>query len=205
MAHTLFQKKSKQSLRKINIEDIGYPMDFRHTRSFSTSSTISTTSSTVSHSKPHAYDPLSLHPPLSFNTSPVIEEDESEVHHEHRQLSDSDYDDAESPLNYYFNNNNHSNNADHQRRSYDQTAQWPLKDWQPIPPALADVDEEQHTGQGTSRTSSSASSQRRPPKETLNQLNEFVQRGDWKRRGIVFGLDELALQEQARHFEVDPF
>lgn len=204
MAPTLFTKKSKNSLRgKINAEDIGYPTNFKHTRSMSTTSTCSTSSSMASHSKPHSFDPLSCHPPLAFNTSPVIQEDEGEKqndqgHHE----SGSDLDDLESPLDYYF-------NQDRRRRTYvyEQEQQWPLKDWQTIPPGLAKLDDQSHRRCTVPRTTSSSSttSQRRPPQILMSPLDEFVKRGEWKRRGIVFGLDNDGEDEQTRHFEVNPF
>lgn len=204
MVPTLFTKKSKHSLRsKINIEDIGYPTDFKHTRSMSTTSTCSTSSSTLSHSKPHSYDPLSCHPPLAFNTSPVIQEDDSEEQHdEEQQPSGSDCDDTDSPLEYYF-------TQDRRRRTYvyEQEQQWPLKDWQTIPPGLVNMSNEQHKRRTVPRTTSSSStaSPRRQPQDFISPMDEFVKRGDWKRRGIVFGLDDAAAEEQTRHFEVNPF
>ncbi|KAH6648758.1 hypothetical protein BKA67DRAFT_661708 [Truncatella angustata] len=167
----------------------------------STTSTISSSSSTVSHPEPHSFNPLSCHPPLSFNTAPVLEENEDELHQEQQQ-SGSDYDDPDSALDYYF-------NQDSRRRTYiyDQQSQWPLKDWQTVLPNPADPKEQdlkRHTLPRTN-TSSSNSSQRRPQRDFETPLESFVKRGEWKRRGIVFGLDSDAEDEQTRHFEVNPF
>ncbi|KAK6086069.1 hypothetical protein SCUP515_00429 [Seiridium cupressi] len=205
MAPTLFHKKSKVSLRDkpitVIINDHGY---VKHSRSMSTTSSISTSSSTLSsQSKSRSYDPLSLHPPLSFNTSPVIQEDEEEEeeHQNHEHQSNADYDDLESPLEYYF-------NQDKRRRTYvyDQNVQWPLKDWQSVPPGLATTDDNEMRRHTVPRTDSSSStlSQRRPLKETMSPLEAYVKRGEWKRRGIVFGLDETGEDEQTKHFEVNP-
>ncbi|KAF7535616.1 hypothetical protein G7054_g5236 [Neopestalotiopsis clavispora] len=216
MAPALFQKKSKLSLRDkpitVIINEHGYP---KHTRSMSTTSTASSTSSTTSHGhKLHTYDPLSLHPPLALNTSPVIDEEFDEEshqnaeqaqlqHQQHQQVSSS-YDDLDSPLDYYF-------NSDDRRRSYiyDQQAQWPLKDWQTVPSSAFDnsSDVEEMTRRTMPRTTSSSStvSQRRPQKQFTGPLDEFVKRGEWKRRGIVFGMDAEAVEDEASHFEVNPF
>ncbi|ETS84312.1 hypothetical protein PFICI_02337 [Pestalotiopsis fici W106-1] len=215
MAPVLFQKKSKLSLREkpitVIINEHGYP---KHTRSMSTTSTASTSSSTTSHGhKLHTYDPLSLHPPLSLNTSPVIDEEydeerrqsaeQSQLQHQQHQQVCSSYDDLDSPLDYYF-------NSDDRRRSYiyDQQSQWPLKDWQTVPSAMDNSsDEEDVTRRAMPRTTSSSStvSQRRPQKQFTGPLDEFVKRGEWKRRGIVFGMDAEAVEDESQHFEVNPF
>ncbi|OTA56854.1 hypothetical protein K449DRAFT_437700 [Hypoxylon sp. EC38] len=199
---TLFHKKSKSSLqgRKDSLDE-----QTLHTRKWSTSSTVSQTSSTASHDR--LYDPLSLHPPLSLNTSPHIipeyneamyrEDKEREhryfnhTHHAEDRLQDSvEY----SPVKGHF-----SRPSGGRPYVYNQSLQWPLKDWQTIPPGLAELD---------STTSSPAESPTRPttirrrPTDWMNDRDAVLKRGDWKRRGIVFQLDSDEEQEQEQHFEL---
>lgn len=82
---------------------------------------------------------------------------------------------------------------------YDQDTQWPLKDWQPIPPGLSEP----------SSTSSSAVSSptqldtpRRRNADWMNDTDVFVKRGPWKRQGIVFHLDQGDESWQEQHFEL---
>ncbi|KAI0142056.1 hypothetical protein BJ166DRAFT_503264 [Pestalotiopsis sp. NC0098] len=212
MAPVLFQKKSKLNLRDkpitVIINEDGYVP--KHTRSMSTTSTASTASSTTSHGhKLHTYDPLSLHPPLSLNTSPVIDEDYDEERRQSAEQSQlqqvsTSYDDLDSPLDYYFNN-------DDRRRTYvyDQQSQWPLKDWQSVPSGGVEhsADEEGLTRRTMPRTTSSSSteSQRRPQKQFTGPLDEFVKRGEWKRRGIVFRGESEEMDSESHHYEVNPF
>ncbi|KAI4870293.1 hypothetical protein F4820DRAFT_443412 [Hypoxylon rubiginosum] len=207
---TLFHRKSKSNLsgRNNSLDD---PATL-HARKWSTSSTVSQASSTTS-SHDRLYDPLSLHPPLSLNTSPHIipeyeedayrEDEEREsrffnqrLHHAGEHIRDAA---AYSPVqghNCYF----ARPAAGGKPYVYDQGVQWPLKDWQAIPPGLATL--------GSSAASSPASSPTRPadhrrrPTDWMNDGDALLKRGDWKRRGIVFhlGNDEEELQE--RHFEL---
>ncbi|KAI0883855.1 uncharacterized protein GGS22DRAFT_166248 [Annulohypoxylon maeteangense] len=199
---SLFSKKSKNNLqsRKDSIDE----QTTQHSRKWSTSSTASQASSTASHDR--LYDPLSLHPPLSLNSSPhmISEFDEArdEAEREHRffrqtqHVEDHLQDSTEySPIK--------SRNCYLRRPSearpyvYDQSGQWPLKDWQAIPPGLAEL-------------SSPASSAVVPPQPTnhrrptnwMHESDAMLKRGDWKRRGIVFHLDEETNQEQEQHFEL---
>ncbi|KAK8008759.1 hypothetical protein PG991_011310 [Apiospora marii] len=156
-----------------------------HTRSMSTSSTVSHASSTGSNVKADSYNPLSLHPPLSFNTSPVLPEfdDESKAH-------------IEGSGEFYY-------NQDCRRKTYvyDQAMQWPLKDWQAVPPGLAQMDEQELAAQTTPRRL--PNDQRRPPKDSnMSEMEMFVKRGEWKRKGIVFGLGSDHEDEQEEHFEL---
>ncbi|KAI1212514.1 uncharacterized protein F4807DRAFT_457312 [Annulohypoxylon truncatum] len=204
---SLFSKKSKSSLK--SGKDSFEEQAAQHSRKWSTSSTASQASSTASHDR--RYDPLSLHPPLSLNTSPHMipefdevrdrEEDEREEdEREHRFFDQTQHaedhlqDSAEySPIK--------SRNCYLRRSStarpyvYDQDGQWPLKDWQAIPPGLAELDS----------SASSARSQptnHRRPTNWMKESDAMLKRGDWKRRGIVFHLDEENVREQEQHFEL---
>jgi hypothetical protein len=82
---------------------------------------------------------------------------------------------------------------------YDQDSQWPLKDWQTIPPGLSE---------SSSPTSSTASSPTQPniPRrrnaDWMNDTDVFVKRGAWKRQGIIFHLDQKDEAWQEQHFEL---
>ncbi|KAI1772711.1 hypothetical protein F4818DRAFT_137473 [Hypoxylon cercidicola] len=202
---TLFHRKSKSNLsgRSNSLEE-----QSSHARKWSTSSTVSQTSSTTS-SHDRLYDPLSLHPPLSLNTSPHIiheydearyREDERErhffnpTHHAEEHIQDSA---VYSPIkghNCYF-----ARPTENKPYVYDQTVQWPLKDWQAIPPGLAELN--------SSATSSPTESPTRPsnqrrPTNWMNDRDALLKRGDWKRRGIVFHLATDEEEQQEQHFEL---
>ncbi|KAH8156901.1 hypothetical protein CIB48_g11347 [Xylaria polymorpha] len=209
MAHltksSLFHRKSKNGL---SISKPIIPEEHTHMRKWSSSSTISHASSESSHRRIDRFNPLSLHPPLSFNTSPHIpkydmvryqedEERESRFFNQTRYAEDHIQDlAAYSPVkgkNCYF-------EAPKARAyRYDQDSQWPLKDWQAIPPGLLEPD---------SPTSSTASSPTRPdvPRrrnaDWMNDTDVFVKRGAWKRQGIVFHLEEKDQELQEPHFEL---
>ncbi|KAI1193031.1 hypothetical protein F5X97DRAFT_315499 [Nemania serpens] len=203
---TLFHKKSKCSLRKANS-----PEEPGHARKWSSSSTISQISSEGSHrhQPTDRLNPLSLHPPLSLNTSPHIvpeydmmrypddEEREArffdQTHYAEDHIQDLA---AYSPIkgkNCYFEG---SGTKPYQ---YDQECQWPLKDWQTIPPGLSEP---------SSTSSSAVSSPTRPdiPRrrnaDWMNDTDVFVKRGPWKRQGIVFHLDQNDEAWQEQHFEL---
>ncbi|RYO88391.1 hypothetical protein DL762_003777 [Monosporascus cannonballus] len=215
---SLFRTKSKGSLLCSSKAQAGGEGGL-HTRKVSLSGSLASTgsrSSTESHRKPSrsgSLDPLSLHPPLNINSSPHFDE---ERHHEDEEresrflnraqprAEDHIQDSPEySPIkgeNSYF-------HCDRNRRMayvYDQTAQWPLKDWQTIPPGLTEM------GDGDSSSTPTMplalpprpSNQRRPT-NWMDDPGFCVKRGDWKRRGIVFHLDPSAEEEQERHFELD--
>lgn len=93
-------------------------------------------------------------------------------------------------------------NKDKRRKTYvyDQQLQWPLKDWQAVPPGLAGMSEDEIQAHTASRTT--APSQRRPQREDMSDLDMFVKRGAWKRRGIVFEPTTDIDFEQERHFEL---
>lgn len=171
-----------------------------HTRSMSTSSTVSHASSTGSNVKADSYNPLSLHPPLSFNTSPVLPEFDAESK-AHLERSDNSThlgpEDFPTPTgDFYY-------NQDCRRKTYvyDQAVQWPLKDWQAVPPGLAKMDEQEFAAQTTPRRL--PNDQRRPPKDSnMSEMEMFVKRGEWKRKGIVFGLGSDYEDDQEEHFEL---
>jgi hypothetical protein len=166
----------------------------------STSSTISHASSTGSNVKANSYDPLSLHPPLSFNTSPVLPEFDTSSKSHHEDSGNTTHlspEDLPTPTeNFYY-------NQDCRRKTYvyDQAVQWPLKDWQAVPPGLANMAEHEFDAQTTPRKL--PTDQRRPPKDSnLSEMDMFVKRGEWKRKGIVFGLGSDYEDEQEEHFEL---
>ncbi|KAI1116616.1 hypothetical protein F5Y14DRAFT_405960 [Nemania sp. NC0429] len=206
---TLFHKKSKCSLRKAasSSEEPG------HARKLSSSSTISQASSEASHRHPAAdrLNPLSLHPPLSLNTSPHIvpapaydmeryqedEEREARFFNQTRYAEDHIQDLAEySPIkgkNCYFEG---SGTRSYQ---YDQDSQWPLKDWQTIPPGLS---ESSSTSSSTASSPTQPDTPRRRNADWMNDTDVFVKRGPWKRQGIVFHLDQNDESWQEQHFEL---
>ncbi|RYP19414.1 hypothetical protein DL765_003387 [Monosporascus sp. GIB2] len=215
---SLFRTKSKGSLL-CSSKAQADGEDGLHTRKVSLSGSLASTgsrSSTESHRKPSrsgSLDPLSLHPPLNINSSPHFgeeryhEDEERESRFLNRaqpRTEDHIQDSPEySPIkgeNCYF-------HCDGNRRMayiYDQTAQWPLKDWQTIPPGLADMDDGDSSSTPTTPLAPPPrpSNQRRPT-NWMDDPSFCVKRGDWKRRGIVFHLDPSAEEEQERHFELD--
>ncbi|KAI1804773.1 hypothetical protein F4811DRAFT_518355 [Daldinia bambusicola] len=206
---SLFHKKSKSSLhsRKDSIEE----HSTSHTRKWSTSSTVSTASSSPD---ARLYDPLSLHPPLSLNTSPNIipEYDEArydeEEERERRFLERRPQHPAEhmdnaaeySPLkgrNCFF-----ARPTGGRPYVYDQSVQWPLKDWQTIPPGLAELDSSTPSSPSSPSSPTQQPTFRRRPTDWMNERDALFKRGDWKRRGIVFHLDSDEEREQEQHFEL---
>ncbi|KAI1379981.1 hypothetical protein F4677DRAFT_300858 [Hypoxylon crocopeplum] len=202
---TLFHKKSKSSLqgRKDSLEERAAAV---HARKWSTSSTVSQTSTTSSHDR--LYDPLSLHPPLSLNTSPHIipeydelkyqedEEREQSFFNQPRYAGDHIQNSAEySPVKGHF-----SRPSLGKPYVYDQSIQWPLKDWQAIPPGLAELDSSANSSPAGSPTR--PTNHRRRPTEWMNERDAMLKRGEWKRRGIVFHLDSENEEEQEQHFEL---
>ncbi|KAI0857811.1 hypothetical protein F4860DRAFT_517500 [Xylaria cubensis] len=209
MAHltkpSLFhRKKSSLSISAPIIPD----EPTHHLRKWSTSSTISHSSSEGSPRRIGGFNPLSLHPPLSFNTSPHVpeydmaryqedEEREDRFFNQTRYAEDHIQDLAEySPVkgkNCYF------EGPKTRPYQYDQDSQWPLKDWQTIPPGFSEPD---------SPSSSTASSPTRldtPRRRNVDWMNDrdvFVKRGTWKRQGIVFHLEDKYEEWQEQHFEL---
>ncbi|KAK7751112.1 hypothetical protein SLS62_006941 [Diatrype stigma] len=234
---TLFPKSSKGSLFRKAQADEQFdmppvpPTHGGHRRKVSLASSLASTitrSSTESHrSKPGggggwgaSFDPLSCHPPLCINTSPHFDEDRYREDSEREdrffnqtQRAQDHYQDAPelSPVkgeNCFF----HRDNRRRITYVYDQATQWPLKDWQTIPPGLADIDDlsSEPTTPLTPRPPSSRTrpdDQKRPVDwMTRDPGSFFVKRGEWKRRGIVFHLDDDAEEEQERHFPIEePF
>jgi len=49
----------------------------------------------------------------------------------------------------------------------------------------------------TSNPSATAAGYRRPPMKTMDSIDEFVKRGGWKRRGVVFRQDEVEAGQDA--------
>ncbi|KAI0967854.1 hypothetical protein F4678DRAFT_465113 [Xylaria arbuscula] len=202
---SFFHKKSKGGFCKPR-----NPEERTHVRKWSSSSTISQASTDAPHrQRSDSLNPLSLHPPLHLNTSPHVmpeydivryredEERESRFFSQIRYAEDHIQDLSEySPVkgqNCYFEG---SKTRPYQ---YDQDSQWPLKDWQTILPSLSDH---------SSSDSSAASSPTRPdvPRrrnaDWMDDNDVFVKRGAWKRRGIVFQLDERQEELQEQHFEL---
>ncbi|KAI0019100.1 hypothetical protein F4780DRAFT_467337 [Xylariomycetidae sp. FL0641] len=202
----LFHKKSKSSLfsKPSSGEEGG-----SHGRKWSLSSNASRSSSESSQVR---YNPLSLHPPLSLNTSPKLTEHDM-----------ARYEEDEDRENRFFNQTRHANDHIQELAEYspvkgkncyferpqgglythDQSSQWPLKDW-PIPPGLAKQDvPSTETSPFTHpvRPSRPSGHQRRNT-DWMDDNDVFVKRGDWKRRGIVFHLDPQDADLQEQHFEL---
>ncbi|KAI0384336.1 hypothetical protein F5Y04DRAFT_227098 [Hypomontagnella monticulosa] len=206
---TLFHRRSKSNLhssRKSSLEDQHTSAALQHSRKWSTSSSISQTSTaTCASHETRLYDPLSLHPPLSLNTSPHIipEYDEAQFHEDELEHRSNYFDQVTPRASEYSPAKDHecyfTRPAGGRPYVYDQSIQWPLKDWQAIPPGLAELD---------SSASSPASSpirltnHRRRPTNWMNDSDALLKRGDWKRRGIVFHLDAEEEEQQEQHFEL---
>ncbi|KAK5635751.1 hypothetical protein RRF57_011463 [Xylaria bambusicola] len=201
---SFFRRKSKSSFCKLN-----NPEEQNHIRKWSSCSTMSEASSASSHrTRSDSVNPLSLHPPFNLNASPTVipefdmvryqedEEREARFFNQTRHAENHIQDMTEySPVkghNCYF------EGPKARPYQYDQDSQWPLKDWQTIPPGLTEP---------VSSTSSAASSPTRldvPRRRNTNRLadNDVLKRGAWKRRGIVFHLDERDEEMQELHFEL---
>ncbi|KAI0475826.1 hypothetical protein GGR56DRAFT_437886 [Xylariaceae sp. FL0804] len=87
---------------------------------------------------------------------------------------------------------------------YDQDCQWPLKDWQAIPPSPGLVSDDGSSSASSSPASSPLSSPARMPRNTawMRTPDAFLKRGEWKRRGLVFHLDSEHQDLQEEHFEL---
>ncbi|GAP93320.1 hypothetical protein SAMD00023353_11200210 [Rosellinia necatrix] len=202
---SLFHKKSKGSFCKPHS-----PEEQTHVRKWSSSSTISHASEDDSHRRrPDRFNPLSLHPPLSFNTSPHMpqydiaryqedEERESRFFDQTRYADDHIQDMTEySPIkgkNCYF------DGSTARPYQYDQDSQWPLKDWQTIPPGLSEPSSSNSSSLASSPTQPDVP--RRRNADWMDDTDVFIKRGAWKRQGIVFHLSEQDEQFQHQHFEL---
>ncbi|ORY67262.1 uncharacterized protein BCR38DRAFT_407255 [Pseudomassariella vexata] len=199
--NTLFHKKSKSSMRQRQTHADEHT--FSHSRTTSNSSNSSNTShiSSGSYTKPNCYDPLSLHPPMALNTSPcIIPEDDEAVYGDEKEQQDPF---KQSRTSNHDTQNPAPSSPIKSRRNthvYGLKLQWPLQDWQEIPPGLAEMSEADVNAQASPR---SPTSQRRPPKEHISDIEMFVKRGEWKRKGIVFHLDADAQEEQVQSFELE--
>ncbi|RWA13102.1 hypothetical protein EKO27_g1983 [Xylaria grammica] len=202
---SFFHKKPKNSFCKPS-----NPEEQTHIRKWSSSSTISHASSESSHrQRSDSYNPLSLHPPLSLNTSPHVipeydmvrykedEERETRFFNQTRYAADHIQDLAEySPVkgkNCYF------EGSKARPYQYDQDSQWPLKDWQTIPPGLS---EPSSSSSSTASSPTRLDTPRRRNTDWIDDTDAFVKRGAWKRQGIVFHLDERDEDWQEQHFEL---
>ncbi|KAI0096411.1 hypothetical protein GGR51DRAFT_543406 [Nemania sp. FL0031] len=202
---SIFHKKSKTSFCKPT-----NPEEQTHGRKWSSSSTISTTSSEAPRrSRVDRFNPLSLHPPLSLNTSPHIasehdmmryqedEEREARFFNQIRYAEDHIQDLAEySPVkgeNIYF------EGPAARPYHYNQDSQWPLKDWQTIPPGLS---EPSSASSSTVSSPTQPNTPRRRNADWMNDTDVFVKRGAWKRQGIIFHLDQKDEEWQEQHFEL---
>ncbi|KAI0154109.1 hypothetical protein GGR57DRAFT_116517 [Xylariaceae sp. FL1272] len=197
----LFHRKSKSNLlTKSN------PADQRHLRKFSSASTISQASSETGRMP---YDPLSLHPPLTLNTSPAIlpeydmaryredEAREDRFFNQTRHADDHIHDFVEySPIkgkNCWF------EGPKARPYIYDQDSQWPLKDWQAIPPGSSGSDSQSAS---TSSSPTRFAAPRERNTDWMEDTDVFVKRGPWKRQGIIFHLDDEDKELEEKHFEL---
>ncbi|KAI1176427.1 hypothetical protein F4777DRAFT_266539 [Nemania sp. FL0916] len=201
---TLFHKKSKSSFCKPS-----NPEEQSHVRKWSSSSTISHASSEGSQRRVNRFNPLSLHPPLSLNTSPrdvpeydmvryeEDEERESRFFNQTRYAEDHIQDLAEySPIkgkNCYF------EGSATKPYQYNQESQWPLKDWQTILPGLSEPNSAESS---VVSSPTQPDTPRRRNADWMDDADVFVKRGAWKRQGIVFHLDRDDEAWQERHFEL---
>lgn len=207
---SLFHIKSKSSLRGRD-NNTGEGHTSSHARQWSTSSSSSTASHTSTTTSPDKlYDPLSLHPPLRLNFSPHIiseqedeqvreqDERESRFFNQTRHAVDHMQDEsAYSPIkghNCFFMRPSDKLNDD------DRNTQWPLKDWQTISSGLAELDSSVTSSPPQSPTS--PGTHRRRPTGWMNDHDNMLKRGDWKRRGIVFHLGSNDEGDQEQHFEL---
>jgi hypothetical protein len=178
-------------------------------RTLSLSSNISRTSSIASHKSPGSFDPLRSHPPLLSSSSPrpipeyeeVFEQDNSERDEAYRRLTHGAYEDSSPESSPSKDADSYLGRSRRRTYVYDQTIQWPLKDWQTIPPGLANM--EVHEADVAVRSASKVppTNHLRTPQE-MSDMDMLVKRGDWKRRGIVFKLDENDEEQQMQHFEL---
>ena len=217
---TLFHKRSKSNM--FGQRDEGSPPRC-HGRKVSLASSLASSisrSSTESHRKPGSFDPLSLHPPLELNASPLFDEEryQEDGEREHRFFGLRASPQTESHIQGSPESSPIKGRGDSPTHRisyiYDRAAQWPLKDWQTVPPGLANVDELSEPITVTPLAPRPVHSHRRrrptggesPGSESEDPAAFYVRRGDWKRRGIVFHLSDAAEEEQERHFEIeDPF
>ncbi|KAI1328738.1 hypothetical protein F5Y16DRAFT_368567 [Xylariaceae sp. FL0255] len=205
----LFSRRPKGNvlIKSQNLEDRA------HMRKWSSSSTISqsSTSSETSHgNRFNCYDPLALHPPLRLNTSPHITPEYTIPEYDIAR-----YQEDEAREDRFFNQTRHA--EDHIQSMaeyspikgencyfegprarpyvYDQNAQWPLKDWQAIPPGIAEIDSVY-----SPRVRPSAPQRRNT--DWMEEKDVFVKRGAWKRQGIIFHLDPQDQEFEEQHFEL---
>ncbi|KAI1263880.1 hypothetical protein F5Y18DRAFT_118947 [Xylariaceae sp. FL1019] len=195
----LFHRRSKS-----NLLTRSNPSDQRHLRKFSSASTISQASSEGSRMP---YDPLSLHPPLTLNTSPAIIP----------EYDMARYREDEAREDRFFNQTRHAEDHIHdlveyspikgkncwfegpKAYSYDQESQWPLKDWQAIPPGLSDSPS---PSSSTLSSPTRLTAPRRRNTDWMGDTDNFVKRGAWKRQGIIFRLDDEDKEFEEQHFEL---
>jgi hypothetical protein len=188
--------------------------DQRHSRKSSSSSSSSTNSQASSsgsqHRKGDDYNPLSLHPPLSINTSPHIEP----------EYDVARYQEDEERESRFFNQTGHAEDRIRNLAEYSHnkgkncifegteakpyvfdraSKQWPLKDWEPLPPGLSEASSS-NASTVSSPTRPTASGRRNT--DWMDDRDVFVKRGSWKRQGIVFHLDEDDQDLQEQHFEL---
>lgn len=224
---TLFHKRSTCNMFGGQRDEGSPPRSHGRKVSLASSLASSTSrSSSESHRKPGSFDPLSLHPPLALNASPHFDE---ERYRDDAEREDRFFDRRASPrseghVQYSPESSPVKGENPYLRQGegsarrisyfYDRAAQWPLKDWQTVPPGLADVDELGEPITVTPLAPRPVHPERRrrptggesPGSESEDPAAFFVRRGDWKRRGIVFHLGSDAEEEQERHFEIDdPF
>ena len=156
-----------------------------------------------------SFNPLHSHPPLHMNASPIseakfvdIEEDSGD---DHKMFQNLQHIKSISEFSADSDDDSISSTPTSSRRMtyvYDQNTQWPLKDWQTIPPGLAtasaSLEESEFT---TPLRPRPANHQRRPP-VPANEHDTFVKRGSWKRRGIIFNADASSDEENSMHFDL---
>jgi hypothetical protein len=186
-----------------------------HIRTMSASSSDSRASaesqrSITSEHKIQPYNPLFSHPPLSLNTSPSLSDDNVSRWRDGRSHDQDHMSDASDYSPVKGKNDFTTHDAGKLEYMYDQTTQWPLKDWQTVPPGLvfpsldysSTSEEDIVTTPLRPRPANHQRGVNPRPVARADGSDHDVKRGAWKRRGIVFHLDSDAEEEQEQHYEL---
>ncbi|KAJ1335967.1 hypothetical protein MN608_02712 [Microdochium nivale] len=185
----------------INIEE--QPLNTRTRLHSMTSNSSRSSSESDDSSSARSFNPLQSHPPLQINASPIAETRYTGAMSQDGQRQQS-RDGPSSNMQFVsvFDDDSDDESTCTSRRTtyvYDQGLQWPLKDWQTIPPGLARA---QESSEFSTPLSPRPAAHQRRPTEWMNEPDRFVKRGSWKRRGIIFGSDAASEEEAQRHFEL---
>lgn len=169
-------------------------------RLYSMASSNSRSSSESDHSsRAPSFNPLQSHPPLQINASPITETKFMDINETRTQQSSRQEIDEFAIHEDETSSESRPTSSRRITYIYDQGAQWPLKDWQTIPPGFAGV---QEPSDFTTALRPTPANHMRRPTECRNESERFVKRGSWKRRGIIFHSDSSSDDESVEHFEL---